>query len=427
MGALLPAAVPNKLLVVVPTASLAVIIFGVIVAPVCARRPALWIAGLLLVLALFPSSSINPELRIEGGGFRIFTRYVAGALCIWDVLLLVLVGFILLRPRRFRLFSTVKPNQLLWIFVGVWALAAVNGLAHVIVWRYGYTSFRSVVQQTLPAVYFVLSYLLARTVLVNRRDINLIVRTLYVCNVVILIQGLVLLVLALGGRFPAIKGFLGIPIVLYGQVSFLTFGLNLAAAKLAAGHRVSYWDWAILVGGVFFSLATTRRMVLLFLVFNLVVIWFLATKGRFSVGRLVRVARIGLLTAAAVGLLAYLLVPQLMEALPLMVQSFDLTSEIGAESGGNLRIAQMESLFLNLRTQAPLSYVWGMGLGTYWYENVSMGLPTDRGTTGYSTPLVEGDPSVGCGRSLVLGMAAQATSPASVLPAPGSGDRCFGD
>ena len=185
----LSAMVETETLLVVLVAGMGAVVFGLVVVPVCARRPVLWVAGMLLALAVFPNSSVLFEERISGEGFTLFKRYLVGAMNIWDVLLLVLLGFILLRPRRFRLFRrSVKLNRPLMFFFGVWGLAMLNGLVHATVWRYGWTSLRSVVQQSLPALYLVLSYLLARSVMVKRQDIDLLVRVLCLTNLIILIE-----------------------------------------------------------------------------------------------------------------------------------------------------------------------------------------------------------------------------------------------
>jgi len=382
------AAVQIETAAVLFATSLGVVVFGLVVVPICARRPAAWVVVLLLALALVPNSSVIVEKRVLGEGFKLFTRHLAGVLSIWDVLLLVLFGFILI--DRLRLFSpVVKPNQLLRLLFGAWFLAALNGLAHAAIWRYGFTSFRSIVQQTLPIVYLVLSYLLVRVVLVERRDIDLVVRGLYLCNILILIQGSVLFGLSVVGLFPAMPGFLGIPIVLYGQLMFLALGVNWTFAKWVGGQRVSLLEWVIFIGGTFFLLMSTRRLVLLTLLFNCSVIWFLGAKHRLSVGMLLRVTLLVLVTMVPVVMVASILVPQFVDAMSLVAQSYDMTSDVGRFYGGVFRMAQIESLFLNLNEQAPFSYVWGMGLGTYWYEYVSMGLPMDRGTTAYVESVLE--------------------------------------
>lgn len=367
---------------------LGVWVLGPILLPLCVRRPAIWVAGLLLALALVPNSSVITEVRIGAADlsfYNLFTRYLGGILSTWDILLLVLLGLILAGNRRFRLLGPLSsPNRLLLLICGLWILAALNGLAHATAWRYGYTNIKGVVQQALPAVYLLLSYFLTRAVLERNQDIDLLMRTLDLCNIIILIQGMVLLVQAQAGLLSVMRGFLGIPIVLYDQLTFLSLGVNVIAARLVFGQRVRVWHWIIFVGGVFFLLASTRRLILFTMLLNFVVIWFLGRRYRGPAGQWFRSVVFFCGVTAIAGAIAFTALPQLPQAVSLVIQSFDLTSDVGVANAGQLRMAQIENLFQNLNAQGLLSYIFGSGFGTQWYEFVSMGLPTDRGTTAYT-------------------------------------------
>jgi hypothetical protein len=305
----------------------------------------------------------------------------------WDILLLVLLGLILLRPHHFRLRSPILGvNRPLLMFGLVWLVGMLIGLSKAFLFRYGFTDFRSVVQQSLPAFYLIVTYWLTRSVLVKQKDLELIVRALYLANLMILAKGIVLFVYAMVFPSPVMKGFLSIPIVLYDELTVLTIGMLFAFAKWVSGERLNLLDVVVFGGGVFFSLVSTRRLTWLMMAFNFAIIWYFGRKKNHPlVFRLVAPG----LVFCLVGVLLLAVIPQMSDAVGLVVQSFDIYSDVGRAYGGSVRSAELENLFLNLNTQSPGSYMWGMGLGTQWYEFVSMGLPTDVGTTAFIESLLE--------------------------------------
>jgi hypothetical protein len=66
--------VPTESVLVFIVAITGICVLALVIVPMCARRPALWVAGLLLILALVPNSSTNIDERILGEGARLFTR-----------------------------------------------------------------------------------------------------------------------------------------------------------------------------------------------------------------------------------------------------------------------------------------------------------------------------------------------------------------
>jgi len=264
-------------------------------------------------------------------------------------------------------------------------LASLVGLAHATFWRYGFTDFRSVVQGTIPTVYFLLSYRLVQGILIHQRDLNLFLGILRFCIVATLVSGILLFVLSYMGLFAASPGFLGIRIVLYNQLTFVALGVYWVFAKVVFGGRVSKLDWFILGLGVFFLLTSTRRMRLLFLVFNTSLIWIVAQRYTSFPRSLIRIAKVAVIALVLVSLAAAIFAPQLGEALVLVIKSLDIVSETGAEYAGEARVAEIQNLFLNMKQEAPGSYVWGMGVGTQWHEFVPTGYTA--GTSAYVSSL----------------------------------------
>ena len=361
-----------------------ILIFLTLVAPLCIRRPVLWLAVPLLLIALDPTSATY-QYRSTGGTFSLFSRYLGGVISLWDVFLIVLVGFAILSSTRSRWWRIARPNRILIPAFLIVMLASLVGLAHATFWQYGFTDFRSVVQGTLPTVYFLLSYRIVQGILVRQKDLDLFLGILQFCIVATLAGGVVLFTLFYLGLFSASPGFLGIRIVLYQQLVFATLGVYWVFAKIVFGGRVSKLEWAILGLGVFFLLSSTRRLTLLLLVFNTSLIWMLARRYTSFRRRLIRITKVAVISLVSVSLAAAIFAPQLGEALVLVIKSLDITSEIGAEYAGGARMAEIQNLFLNMKQEAPWSYVWGMGIGTQWHEFVPTGMTA--GTSAFISSL----------------------------------------
>jgi hypothetical protein len=356
--------------------SLRFALFAVIIIflfPMFARRRAGWVAVMIIALALVPNSSIFSDERVVGGGFKLFFRYIGGVLCLWDVLILVAFWLILSSGKLMR---TVDPfarhNRKLYVIGGIWIFGALVGIAHATVFKFGPTSIANVIQQVLPSIYFFLSIILARTLLQTEKDIVFILKILTICSLAILIEGGVFLFLALVELIPVLRGYGGIPIVVYDGMAFLTFSVLLTCAKYFFGEKVTFIDKFIFIGGVFFILISTRRSNLFFLVLNLLVIYLFSRQRIFSLGTVVSGVKTIVLMGAPLLVLLYLFVPDYFDTIGFVLSSFDISSEAGEISGGTLRLAQLGNMFLNMNTEAPLSYLWGMGFGTQWFEYIPL-------------------------------------------------------
>jgi hypothetical protein len=378
-----------KLLLIFLLGVLLLVLIGMPAFQLFSRRPILFFTIILIGLALVPSSSVLIDLRVTGGGFRLFSRYFGGLFSIYDVLLGLLLLFLLLSQRIGYIFAPLaRANKWLVIIILIWSLGLLIGVANASITKYGYSNLRSTVQAALPAVYLVISFLIVRPLFNNLPDLWFTSRLFILCNLAILGEGIVLLGLSLSGNYPVIKGFMGIPIVLYGtQLSLLNLGVTYVFAKLASHHKINRADWIVLIGGIFFLLLSTRRLILLTLVFNIFVVFVLVQRYKFNLNTLLRMVLVGIFLFLVIGGVVQLFVPQLAEALVMVVQSFDLTSEVGASFAGTLRLAQMQSIFLNLNERSPMSYIWGMGFGTYWYEYIPMGVVPN--STAYINSLFE--------------------------------------
>jgi hypothetical protein len=349
------------------------VVIVILLFPIFARRRASWVAVMIVALAIVPNSSIFSEERVVGGGFKLFFRYIGGVLCLWDVLILVAFFLILSSGKLMR---TVDPltqnNRKLYVIGCIWAFGALIGIAHATVFKYGYTSIANVIQQVLPSIYFFVSILLSRTLLQTEKDVEHVLNIFTICSVAILIEGAAFLFLALAELIPVLRGYGGIPIVVYDGMAFLTFSVLLTCAKYCFGQRISFIDKLLFLGGVFFILISTRRSNLFFLVLNLSVIYLFSRQRIFSLRTVLSgLKAVGLIVAPLLVVL-YLFVPDYFGTFGFILSSFDISSEAGEQSAGTLRMAQLGNMFLNMNTEAPLSYFWGMGFGTQWFEYIPL-------------------------------------------------------
>lgn len=349
------------------------------------RHPESWVVCLFIVLALFPASEIVQFRREVAGGFNLFARSFAGIVSRWDLLLMIL--FFL--PRRRRTGSgaegagrVVARNGPLYGLTFIWACGALNGLIHVWPLPYGPTSFRSVVQQTLPAFYVVASYAVVRRTLRCPEARLKIEWALRVCTAAVLTQGIVLMDLALRGKFPAMGGFLKVPIVIYDQMSFLNLTVLVTVAMVATNRTIRVLDGLMFAGSALFILASTRRMPLMFLLLNVPLVFALAVRRQEAARGLLRLAGAGLVVAGVL-VAGNIWVPNLAEALVAVVKSLAVTSDSGRAAAGDFRLAELDNLMQNLGAGGAFRWAFGRGLGTYWHEYVSLNLPAEGGTTAF--------------------------------------------
>ena len=389
----------------VPSAAtlLAVVFLGGIclvglVAAAWTRRADWWLATLVVVLAMFPNSEIIWDLRIVSGGFRIFTRSVLGVVSIWDILLLILLVLALWThprgARKSRGFGRSADVFLLGV-AAVCGAGLVNGLIHAWVVTYGPTSFRSVVQQGLPILYLLASILVGRRAIRGPTSIWRIIWAVRLSTVAVLVQGTLLFVLSLRGAFPAMRGFLGIPMVLYDQLTVLTVAMCLMVARNVAGQKLKFGDWVMLAGSILFLLLSTRRLVLVLVVVNLCLVFVLAVRRGHVLRSFVRVIGSGVAVGAVIVAVAVVAVPRFIEAISLVISSIDVTSEVGQQYKGDLRLAEWDNMVQNLGPGVTPSWAFGRGVGTYWQEIVPMGLSLDVGSTAFTEGQLEGGGRVG--------------------------------
>jgi hypothetical protein len=352
------------------------------------RRADWWLATLIVILSMFPNSSVNPDLRIVAGGFRLFTRLVFGALSLWDVLLAILLVLALwMRPPGASSQRRVgRSTDVFLLGLAVVAGAGVfNGFIHGLILSYGPTSFRSVVQQGLPVYYFFAGLLIGRLAIVDSRSVWKILWAVRVSAAAVLIQGALLLFLSFREQFASLHGFLGIPIVLYDQLTILNVFVCLAVARYAADLQLSVADWVMAAGGVLFLLMSTRRLVLIMLLFSVFLIFLLAVRRGHVIRSALRMALGTVVVLVVVVAAASVVAPTLVQAVGQVIRSIDLTSEAGQAkgTGGALRVAELQNMFMNLGTGPTPAWVLGRGVGTYWQEFVPTELSLDVGSAAF--------------------------------------------
>lgn len=350
------------------------------------RRADWWLATLIIILAMFPNSEVNPDLRVVAGGFRIFLRLVLGAVSPWDMLLMILPILALwMHPRRERQARQVGQSSDVFLvgLIIVYGIGVANGLIHALILNYGPTSFRSVVQQGLPIFYLFACVVLGRRAVTDPRSMWKVIWAVRLSSVAILLQGSLLLALALRGEFSALRGFLGIPIVLYDQLIFLNVAMLLTAARFAAGLKIKTGDWILASGSVLFLLLSTRRLVLIMLVVTLGLVFVLAVRRGRLLGSLARATSGFVAVGVMVLTVASLSVPAFVEAVGLVINSVNLTSEVGQEKGGALMLVETENLAQNLGPTLTPSWIIGRGVGTYWMEYVPTELALDKGSAAF--------------------------------------------
>jgi hypothetical protein len=371
---------------------LAAILSMGLIAAVRTRRADWWLATLVIVLAMFPNSSIIQSLRETGGGFSLFVRYVGGVLSLIDVLLLVLLAlaFFVGRRRESMVVTAGKRTDAYLVGLSViWGMSVFNGLLHATVVPYGPTNFRSVIQGSLPLFYVLCSLAIARLAMHDRWSVWKIVWALRVSTAAVLVQGTILLGLSLAGRFPAMSGISGIPIVLYDQLSIAALAVSLAVARSAVGIKAKPGDWVMAAGSVFFLVTSTRRLVMLFLVLNVFLVFLFAVARRHALRSYLRVALNCVALAIVVGTVGYVVLPRFGAALREVVASMSMTSDTGRRYAGDLRIAEWQNLVRNLGEGATSGWVIGRGVGTYWQEFVPLGISTTSGSTAFAEARLE--------------------------------------
>jgi hypothetical protein len=372
---------------VLPMAFLVILAAIGLAAAARASRADRWLATLIVIRVMFPNSSTNLSVRIVAGGFRIFTRPFGGVLSLWDVLLgllCILALWMHAATGRSRPAADRPARAFLLGIALVCGLAALNGLIHAAFVDYGPTSFRSVVQQTLPIVYLFASMAIGSLAVLDRASVWRVVWAVRLAAIATLTEGSVLLVLALRGAYPAMRGIGGIPIVLYDQLAVLNVFVCFMIARLAAGLRLKAGDWLVVMGSVVFLLMSTRRLVFVMLIVNALLIVGLSVRR----GRVLRTfGKVGLagfaVAVAVVGLIVVAL-PRFVEAMRLVIGSFNVTSAVGLEYAGGIRLAELQNLLRNLGPGLSPFWVVGRGLGTYWREYVPMGLSLQAGSTAFT-------------------------------------------
>jgi len=352
------------------------------------ERPILWLSFMILSLAIFPNSSILAHERIIGTtGIRLFPRYLGGLLNLWDVFLLILILLSFLYRRRLSLIKVhYGVNRWLVPIYCILIFAMVNGFIRATILPYGETDIRNVIQSSLPSIYFILTYLSMRQIILHYRQFYHLIDILYICSVILLVIGVILILANIRGHIHLTTGFAGIGITLYDQLMFLSPIIGFIFIKSLIGQRQGRFAWVVFGLSIFFLLISTRRLVFILLILNLGAYLFVtayATHWKiFRVRGLCRMTKIAVVIVFVISIMSYFLVPNLVKSLKLVIESVNIYSEIGLEYAGSSRIAEIENMFLNMN-QSKESYLIGMGIGTKFFEFTPMGYDI-MGDTGYN-------------------------------------------
>lgn len=372
---------------VLPLAFLVVLTVAGLVVSAWKRHADWWLAMLIVILAMFPNSSVDPALRIVAGGFRLFARLLFGVLSLWDVLLGLLLVLALWMHAWTGSRTRHHDRATLLYVVGlavVCCVSALNGLIHASILDFGPTSFRSVVQQSLPVVYLFAAIVIGRLAIVDQRSVWKVIWAVRLSVIAVLVQGTLLFLLALRDQYSALRGFGGIPIVLYDQLGIVNVFACLMIARYAVRARLRAADWLMLMGSVLFLLMSTRRLVLIMVVLDTLFILALTLRRRDAIRTALRVGFATVAVIALVVSLAVVAVPRFVEAVRLVVTSLNVTSDVGVQFAGGIRVAELDNLARNLGSGPTPFWVLGRGLGTYWREYVPMGLSLNVGSTAFT-------------------------------------------
>ncbi|MBN1183769.1 MAG: hypothetical protein JXB49_15865 [Bacteroidales bacterium] len=345
------------------------------------------------MLSIFPNSTIIADERVQGiKGINLFTRYFFGIVSIWDLLMLMLLTLSVFYKRRLSLIVKQKGvNRFLLPIFAILIFAMFNGLFKATIFPYGLTNFRNVVQAVLPSLYFFGAYFLSIQIIRHKDDFSYSINVLYTVCLIILAIGLMLMIASLVGFINITKGFLGIPIVLYDQLMFLNLAVGFIFVKAIVGQKQNIWHWIIFAFSIFFMFLSTRRLVLIILFFNMFGYFIFAcysTRWRILNKKLVfKLTKIFISISILLPVITFLFVPQLWEAMGMVIESINVFSEVGLKYAGNSRLAELSNVFLNMN-QRPESYFIGMGLGTQFFEYIPMGYDI-LGDTAYDAAVME--------------------------------------
>jgi len=373
--------------------SLVIICLSTAVFAYSAEKPILWLVLMILFLAIFPNSSIIGAERIYGEeSIRLFARYLGGIINIWDILLIILLAVVFFQRKRVSLINCMSgvSRWLIPIFC-IWLFGIFNGFIRATILPYGETNIRGVIQGALPPIYLILTYLSATQVILRYRDADYVIRALYMCAIIVLFIGGILFAAIIEEYIHVRPGFLGIPIVIYDQLRFLSPVIGFIFIKNLLGQRQSKLIWIIFAFCIFFMIISTRRLTYIYLVFNLGLYFILtcyATHWRIlKVMPLIRLLAIIFLMLFVITTMSYIFIPNLGEAILIVTKSVNIFSEAGLKHAGSSRLAEIKNLFLNMN-QSLESYFFGMGIGTTFYEFIPMGYDP-LGGTGYSAAAME--------------------------------------
>ena len=342
------------------------------------RRPVLLFWFMLVVLAVVPHSSVDPEIRevgtAVGGGFSLFTRYFGGVLNLWEVLLAITLLFMLLhyfgRNREAGRLQ-LRGGLPFVIFTALILVAIANGLLRISLFAWGTGTPRNVIQSSLPAVYLILSFLLVGQVVRNSVDWR--ETALLVVKVgvgLVLLTGVVRFIGIMTGQVSTLWHW-GLPIVIYDQMIWCYFPIVLLFVTCwLERFRLRLFLPALL--GLIFILLSTRRLDYLYIPMVIIAALFLvpvrstAGGGRALPGPLLLMWRTrGVVVALGVLVAGVIFIaPAISEGVLNAIRSLNVV-EYGSSFGGSVRLTEVENLFLNLEYR-PLTYVYGYGLGVPW-------------------------------------------------------------
>jgi len=317
--------------------------------------------------------------RVLGEGFKLFYRYLFGVFSIWDIFLVFAIFIAFLKNKR----PCSRLDSNLMVVGIIWVIALLLGMVHATIFQYGPTGFRNIATQLAPIFYFAASIYLSLRFIQTEDDVIKIYNVLQWCSIIITIEGMFFLLLSAGVELPILRGYGGIPIVVYDGLAFLNITLLIVVDKYLRGLKLSRLDKILLISGILFTLLSTRRMNLALLVINVVVLYLINGRSIFSARAILNSFKYMFKYIFPAVAILYLLSPSLLETFIFVIETFNMGSAAGEISAGYFRLIQIENLFLNLTNQGLLSYIFGMGLGTMWFEFVPLPDLNPDGDAGY--------------------------------------------
>ncbi|MFQ5824749.1 MAG: hypothetical protein ACE5JB_11880, partial [bacterium] len=134
------------------------------------------------------------------------------------------------------------------------------------------------------------------------------------------------------------------------------------------GKKNKWANPILILSILFFIFSSGRRLNYLLLLLGVIGIIVVGIfNGDYTISKLIKNSKKLTVYIIVILICLILLLPNFGQSVAFAFKTLDMSSKVGQAHGGDIRVAEIKNLFLNMN-QRPYTYIFGFGLGTKWKE-----------------------------------------------------------